>query len=158
MTHPRTIAFRLSSARAWRRSLPGVLRLALVVTALGGGSMGCGSGGRAPAGDGGSDAGGDGASGDAGDAQGDGSACITFSQVTLFAKCRTCHSSTLSGDARSNATVGVDFDVYESARTQAVLAQRYVSLGLMPPPERNTPATDAEKAGLDEWIACGTPR
>lgn len=85
-------------------------------------------------------------------------ACPTFAQVTLFAKCRACHSSTLSGGARMNATVGVDFDQYDSARTQAVLAQTYVSLNLMPPPERNTPATEAEKAGLDAWIACGTPR
>lgn len=142
------------------RSLSRTLSLALVVALGLLGSPGCSGGSDTTAADGGNaaDAAGDAPSGDAGDAHGDGSACITFSQVALFAKCRTCHSSTLMGDARSNATVGVDFDVYESARTQAVLAQRYVSLGLMPPPERNTPATDAEKAGLDEWIACGTPR
>lgn len=145
-TTPRSSA--LASAQASAQAIA-VSIMALAALA----PLGCGGGGSGST----PDAAGVDAS-DAGRDASDDGACPTFAEVTLFAKCRACHSSTLTGGARMNATVGVDFDQYDSARTQAVLAQTYVSLNLMPPPERNTPATAAEKAGLDAWIACGTPR
>ena len=121
---------------------PKFLTLTLLTTALGCLVAGCGPG----------DA------GDGSDAGADGVACTTYSQVTIWPKCTTCHSSKLVGDtARMMASANVDFDTYDAAKMQGQQAQAWVSTGLMPP-EGNPPATDAEKASLKAWVDCGMPK
>ncbi|MES1205373.1 MAG: hypothetical protein ABUS79_05500 [Pseudomonadota bacterium] len=83
-------------------------------------------------------------------------ACPTFSQVTIWPLCTPCHASTVTEPARMLATPGVDFDVYSSAANNAVNAQIYVEAMLMPPPP-DPPASAAQVASLNRWVACGTP-
>jgi uncharacterized membrane protein len=79
-----------------------------------------------------------------------------FSEMTAWAKCTNCHSSTLTDAARAGAPVGIDFDKVESARTHAATAQDEVYKGDMPLP--GSPAlTEAEKQQIYNWSSCDTP-
>lgn len=85
-------------------------------------------------------------------------ACPKFSQVTLWKNCVPCHSSANTTPAeRMDATSGVNFDVYESAKMNGELANVWVMTGLMPPSPRPAP-TEEEKASLQAWIDCGMPK
>ena len=84
--------------------------------------------------------------------------CPTFAQVTIWAKCVPCHSSTKTTAAdRMDASFGVDYDKYESAKMSGATANLLVTTNMMPPPPM-PPATDAEKASLKAWVECGMPQ
>jgi uncharacterized membrane protein len=135
----------------WR---PARIFFALALLALVGGATAC-AGGDAGV-DAGADTGAD-AGGDAGADGGPGN-CPTFSQVTIWQRCLPCHSSTKTTPAdRMDALIGVDFDQYESAKANAATANEWVKFGLMPPSPMPAP-TDAEKASLQAWVDCGTPK
>ena len=79
-----------------------------------------------------------------------------YSEMTAWAKCTNCHSSTLTGAARAGATVGIDFDKVETARMHAAKAMDEVYEGAMP--LAGSPAlTEAEKTQIYNWASCDTP-
>jgi uncharacterized membrane protein len=81
----------------------------------------------------------------------------TFAQVTGFAKCTSCHSSTLTGVGRSDAPQGINYDNYTDAKTYASSALDELEEGAMPP--AGSPAlTPAELEALKLWASCGTPQ
>jgi hypothetical protein len=80
-----------------------------------------------------------------------------FADVEIFAKCQTCHSTQLEGAARNDATVGVDFDDYDSAVAASERAALYVFQGSMPPRNSGIAVTECEKQQLFKWALCGTP-
>lgn len=80
-----------------------------------------------------------------------------FSEMTaVWAKCTTCHASTLTDAARMAAPVGIDFDMYQTAKTHAATAKDEVEEGAMPPAGQ-TPLTADEEDQLIRWASCGTP-
>lgn len=79
-----------------------------------------------------------------------------FSEMTAWTKCTTCHSSTLTGQDRKAAPVGIDFDTFESARANADTAMSEVFEGAMPLPGNPT-LTEAEKTQIYDWASCDTP-
>jgi uncharacterized membrane protein len=79
-----------------------------------------------------------------------------YSALTIWSKCVSCHSSTLSGTARMMAPVGTNFDSFEAAKAKAGVAASRVNLGQMPPMGSTQPTPD-EKAALLAWAVCGTP-
>lgn len=111
------------------------------------GLIGCGGGSEGNKPDGGD-----------GDSAGDGATCPTFAQVTIWPMCIPCHSSTLTDSVqRHEAPAGVNFDVYESASSNALAAELFVSGKQMPPADQPQP-TMAQKESLSAWVACGAPR
>lgn len=79
-----------------------------------------------------------------------------FAEMSAWAKCTNCHSSTLTGSARNAAPVGIDFDVIASARANADTAMAEVYEGAMP--LAGFPAlTDDEKNQIYNWASCDTP-
>jgi hypothetical protein len=80
-----------------------------------------------------------------------------FEDVEIFAKCQTCHSTEVQGDARNGATEGVNFDDYDSAVGAADRAALYVFHGTMPPRRSGITVTECEKQQLYQWALCGTP-
>lgn len=80
-----------------------------------------------------------------------------FSEMSaVWGKCTTCHASTLTGASRVNAPVGVDFDTYAAAKTNAATAMHEVYEGAMPP--AGLPAlSEDEEDQLYRWASCGTP-
>ncbi|MDC0674658.1 hypothetical protein [Nannocystis radixulma] len=74
----------------------------------------------------------------------------------VWAKCTTCHSSTLGAGSRANAPEGIDFNTYADAKAEAALAMHEVYEGAMPP--AGLPAlTEDEEQQLYRWASCGTP-
>lgn len=76
--------------------------------------------------------------------------------AAVWAKCTSCHASTLMGAARNAAPDGVDFDSHAAAMANAMKAMDRVDAGTMPPagsPELSTDESDQ----LVRWAACGTP-
>lgn len=80
-----------------------------------------------------------------------------FAEMTAWAKCTSCHASTLTGSARAGAPVGIDFDVYDAAVAHAQVAMDEVYMGAMPV-AGSPPLSDAEKQQIYEWASCDTPK
>lgn len=78
----------------------------------------------------------------------------TFSEVTIWPACTSCHASDLSGASRSGAPPGIDFDVYTSAKEYATLAVAEVESGSMP---LGGSVETSQKDSLKKWAQCGTP-
>ena len=78
----------------------------------------------------------------------------TYPDVTAFASCTECHSSTVAGAARQDAPTSIDFDTYAAAVVAADEASREVQFGSMPP---GGGLTDDEKLQIVNWAECGTP-
>ncbi len=79
-----------------------------------------------------------------------------FAEMTAWAKCTTCHSSTLTAMDRKAAPPGIDFDTYASAKANAQTAMDEVEEGAMPLagyPE----LTADEKSQIINWASCDTP-
>jgi len=75
-----------------------------------------------------------------------------------FAKCTSCHSSTLVGfGPRQSAPAGVDFDVFASAVANAAQAKLRVTDEFAPMPPIAPDLTPDEEAALLEWFDCKTP-
>jgi uncharacterized membrane protein len=80
-----------------------------------------------------------------------------FSEITAWAKCVGCHNSQLTDPvARQSAPVGIDFNIYSSARTNAETAQHEVFEGEMPP-AASAQLTAEEKDQIYNWASCDTP-
>ena len=80
-----------------------------------------------------------------------------FAAMTAWAKCTTCHSSTLASDARRGAPADINYDKYADARAKAQIAMDEVYAGSMPLP--GSPAlTDEEKTQIYTWASCDTPQ
>ena len=67
-----------------------------------------------------------------------------------------CPASTLSGAGRQAAPVGIDFDMYSTAKTHAATAMDEVEEGAMPPAGQPQLSADEEDQ-LIRWASCGTP-
>lgn len=94
----------------------------------------------------------------------------SFGQSFFGTYCTRCHSSTVTGDARHGATIGVNFDTLEGIRDHACTIDSFAGSGpngtftfmpfditaLNPVPPEEFP-TVQERAQLSQWIACGTP-
>jgi uncharacterized membrane protein len=82
----------------------------------------------------------------------------TYSEIktTSFAKCTTCHSSSLKGAARQDAPDSVNFDSYAAAKAEAKQATIEVNAGAMPIAGQPK-LTEDEKQDLYKWGLCGTP-
>jgi len=80
-----------------------------------------------------------------------------FAAMTAWAKCTTCHSSTLASDARRGAPAGINYDNYADARTHAQQAMDQVYAGEMPLPG-NPELTEEEKTQIYTWASCETPQ
>lgn len=75
--------------------------------------------------------------------------------------CTLCHSSTVSGPARRDAPVGLDFDSVAGVRAAAAEIDRVAGSGPAAinrdmPPGSPRP-TDEERVTLARWLACGAP-
>lgn len=81
----------------------------------------------------------------------------TFSQVTAFTKCVTCHHSMKTGVDRQAAPPDDNFDTYEAAFPKAEEAAHEVFEGEMPPATSMLTLTEPEKQQLYEWAICGAP-
>lgn len=77
-----------------------------------------------------------------------------FTEMTVWAKCTTCHSSKLDENSRSGATFGIDFDTYKDARANAQPAMDAVADGSMPV---GAELTDDERQQLYTWASCDAP-
>jgi len=77
-----------------------------------------------------------------------------FAEVSAFAKCTSCHSSTLTGAARANAPVGINYDNYAEAKANAAKGMDEVFEGSMPP---GGGMSEAEKTQIYNWASCDTP-
>jgi uncharacterized membrane protein len=80
-----------------------------------------------------------------------------YGAVTAFAKCGTCHASSLSGTDRRSAPDSVNFDSYGAASSAGDEAVEEVQKGDMPPPGSGVSLSEEEKQELYRWALCGTP-
>jgi uncharacterized membrane protein len=81
----------------------------------------------------------------------------TYSQLTIWPLCTSCHSSAASGGARHGAPGGVNYDTYDSARAAASIAASTVNSGIMPGSGQPAP-TEEQKSALFAWALCGSPQ
>jgi cytochrome c5 len=95
----------------------------------------------------------------------------SFGQTFFGTYCTRCHATTVTGDARHGATIGVNFDSLEGIRDHACAIDSFAGSGpngtftfmpfditaLNPVPPQVFP-TVGERAQLSQWIACGAPQ
>src|SRR5512140_1925737 len=77
-------------------------------------------------------------------------------EAGAFSHCVGCHSSALTGTARSGSPDRVNFDNYADARAASQLAYIEVKRRAMPYPNGDG-ITNTERNRLYEWVLCGTP-
>jgi uncharacterized membrane protein len=77
-----------------------------------------------------------------------------FGEPFVLDWCRGCHSAGVPDGMRQGAPEGVDFDTHEQVATYAprILARATGAIPSMPPAGG---PSDAERAWLAEWLACG---
>lgn len=80
-----------------------------------------------------------------------------YTEMTAWARCVACHSSSLSGASRAGAPSGIDFDNYDAALADADRALSEVEAGAMPP-SGNPKLSAAEKDQIINWASCDTPQ
>jgi cytochrome c5 len=94
----------------------------------------------------------------------------SFGQAFFGTYCTRCHASTVTGDARHGATIGVNFDSLQGIRDHACTIDSFAGSGpsgtftfmpfditaLNPDPPEAFP-TVGERVQLSQWIACGSP-
>jgi len=80
----------------------------------------------------------------------------TYSEVTMWPACTSCHSSALSGGDRGGAPPGINYDTYAGAKANAALGVSEVYEGAMPYPD-GSGVTDEQKTAFYTWAKCGTP-
>lgn len=78
-----------------------------------------------------------------------------FSEMTAWARCTTCHSTTVSGTSRAGAPTDINFDNYDDAVMDADRARSEVEMGAMPP---GGGLTADERAQIVDWASCDTPQ
>ncbi len=72
----------------------------------------------------------------------------------VWARCTSCHSTTLTDTARNGATPGIDFDNYTDAKRNAQQAMDSVFAGRMP---LGGSLSDPDKNSIYAWASCDTP-
>lgn len=94
----------------------------------------------------------------------------TFGQTFFGTYCTRCHGSTVTGDARHGATVGVNFDTLDGIKAHVCTIDSFAGSGpngtftfmpfditsSNPDPPQVFPTVE-ERVQLSQWIACGTP-
>lgn len=75
-------------------------------------------------------------------------------RAVVTQRCASCHSSAVTGAARQNAPVGVDYNTLEAIRANADSGYHEASAGVMPPTGALN-ATDLENLRI--FLACGAP-
>lgn len=75
-------------------------------------------------------------------------------RTVVTQRCASCHSSQVSGAARQNAPVGLDYDTLAAIRTNANTGYAEAKEGAMPPTGALS-ATDLENLRI--FLACGAP-
>lgn len=78
----------------------------------------------------------------------------TFAEVAAFDNCTTCHASTLSGGDRAGAPVGIDYDTFADAMSNAEHGVIEVDAGRMP---IGSSLSEGDKQDFYLWALCGTP-
>jgi len=84
-----------------------------------------------------------------------------FGNAFMDQYCTRCHSSTLTGAARQDAPVGMDFDTLDGVHANAQAIDEEAGSGpkrtnTAMPPNGTSPTTE-ERQKLSEWLACGAP-
>ena len=77
-------------------------------------------------------------------------------QVGILPICLQCHSAQVTGDARTGAPEGLDFDTYEQLASAAEIASYLVRARVMPFPDGEGP-TEEQRQEFYDWAACGKP-
>jgi len=85
-----------------------------------------------------------------------------FGTAFMQTYCLSCHSASLTGAARQDAPVGVNYDTLEDVRRQSALIDIHAAAGpnatnTEMPPEGRTQPTQQERERLGQWLACGAP-
>ncbi len=86
----------------------------------------------------------------------------SFGTAFLQAYCLSCHSQSVTGDARQGAPLGLDFDTLGEVHLQLPLIDTHAAAGpratntAMPPAQHPQP-TQQEREKLGQWLACGAP-
>ena len=80
----------------------------------------------------------------------------TYSQLTIWPLCTTCHSSALTGAARKKAPTTINLDSFAGAQFVAYKSAAEVHSGSMPEASQPQP-TEEQKTALYTWAACGAP-
>ncbi len=86
----------------------------------------------------------------------------SFGTAFLQTYCLSCHSASLTGDARQGATEGVNFDTLEDVRRQTEMIDIHAAAGpkatnTQMPPSKSPQPTQQEREKLGQWLACGAP-
>lgn len=81
---------------------------------------------------------------------------VTWADVEpIFSEhCTSCHSSSLTGDARDDAPVDYDYGTAEESRAHPNWTWAEITLGHMPPSEE---LAEEDQQLIREWLACGGP-
>ena len=81
-----------------------------------------------------------------------------YSELTAFKTvCTSCHSSEVMGDARRDATVGLDFNTYEGAKANAMKIAGEINEGAMPPAGSGLTLEKVDQTATLKWAMCDTP-
>jgi hypothetical protein len=85
-----------------------------------------------------------------------------FGRAFLETYCLSCHSASVTGEARAGAPVGVNFDTPGAVRLWARHIDAHSAAGPamenteMPPASYPAPTLE-ERLKLGQWLACGAP-
>jgi len=85
-----------------------------------------------------------------------------FGQSFMQNYCLTCHSASVTGDARNGAPSDHNFDVLDDIRSLADHIDEYAGSGpaatnTLMPKDDPRPSVE-ERRKLSEWLACGAPQ
>ncbi len=78
-----------------------------------------------------------------------------YAEMTAWAKCTSCHSTTLNGPSRAAAPPNITSDKSDDGVMDADLARSEVERGAMPP---GGGLSADEKAQIVDWASCDTPQ
>ncbi len=79
-----------------------------------------------------------------------------FAEQFFIDYCTRCHASTLTGGDRNSAPIGIDYDTYALAVTNAAGAKTWTTDSTSMPVGSPKPTT-GERATLGDWVDDGTP-
>ncbi|MFP2930673.1 hypothetical protein ACLESO_36835 [Pyxidicoccus sp. 3LG] len=85
-----------------------------------------------------------------------------FGQAFMETYCLSCHSASVTGEARAGAPAGVDFDTPGQVHRWAEAIDSHAAAGPssvnteMPPANSPAPSMD-ERIKLGQWLSCGAP-
>lgn len=74
------------------------------------------------------------------------------------ARCLGCHSAAFTGDRRSGAPPGFDFDDFDLVQPNVAAFADAITSGRMPPPTTGVVTSMEERTIVRAWRACGFER